>query len=136
MLATELLMPRHVFSKECGGRNVLTWETIEDLAKQFEPRSLRRQYVHELLGVSVLEIENDAIAWAFGQVRKGPVAKLDEDLRLLIERAKRGDRVNEEIVIHKENGGYGVWRVEGKTIGQGERALLLMIPQARTTERG
>ena len=132
MLATELLMPRTVFFRECGGLLELSWQKISDLAVRFKT-SLSTTSLHlaELLGATVFEVEGDHVAWAYGSIRKGPIARLHDDLKSVIEKTRRREVFVHRIYATTDTDGYGAWKVEGKAIGADGRVLLLMLPQRR-----
>ncbi len=137
MLATELLMPRLSFMREAGPQSHLSWRKIDLIARLFQTSlSATALRCAELLGVTAFEVEGNAITWSCGSIRKGPIAKLDEDIKSAVERTKRREQVGEYIFATTDVGGYSRWRIEGKTTGDDGRALVLMIPQRRQIEEG
>jgi hypothetical protein len=132
MIATELLMPRRIFARECGHRDKLSWRKIDELATLFRTSlSATSLRCAELSGATVFEVDNNVITWAYGSIRKGPVAKLDEGLKLAIEKTRRREPIEENILADADVGGYREWKVEGRSIGQDGRVLMLMLPQGR-----
>ncbi len=129
MLATELLMPRREFLREAGKPDDLSWSKIDDLSRMFRTSlSATSLRCAELLGVTIFEVEDDSITWAYGSIRKGPVAKLHKDIRFAIEKTRRREPIDEKIVADADLGGYREWKIEGRLIGQDGRALMLMLP--------
>lgn len=127
MLATEMLMPKKLFLERSGPASRLTWDRIQDLGKQFQTSlSATALRCAELLGVSVFEVEEDRIAWGYGAVRKGVVARLDNDLRQAIDNGKARDNFDDQLFIRTDISSHDWWNFESKTIREGERLMVLM----------
>jgi hypothetical protein len=132
MLATEILMPRHVFLRESGGAGGLSWRKIDELSHLFRTSlSATSLRCAELLGVTVFEVEAQSITWAYGSIRKGPVAKLHDEIRSAIEKTRGREPLDGNIFATTDTGGYREWKVDGRVIGQDGRALMLMLPIGR-----
>jgi hypothetical protein len=130
MLATEFLMPRHVFLQESGDADSLSWRKIDELSHllrtSLSATSLR---CAELFGVTVFEVDAESIIWAYGSIRKGPVAKLHEEIRSAIEKTRGREPLDGTIFAPTDTGGYREWKVDGRMIGQDGRAMMLMLPR-------
>lgn len=132
MLATELLMPRRLFLCEAGRGDDLSWDKIDQLSHIFRTSlSATSLRCAELLGVTIFEVEDTSISWAYGSMRKGPISKLHEDIRMAIERTRRREPIEGCIVAPADIGGYREWKVEGRPIGQDGRVLMLMLARRR-----
>jgi hypothetical protein len=84
-----------------------------------------------LLGVTVFEVQAQTITWAYGSIRKGPAAKLHDEIRSAIEKTRGREPLDGSIFATTDTGGYREWKVEGRLIGQDGRAMILMKPQGR-----
>jgi hypothetical protein len=132
MLATEMLMPRQVFMREVGPSSHLCWRKIDFIAGQFQTSiAATALRCAELLGVTAFEVEGSNITWGCGSIRKGPVAKLHDDVKSAVERTKRREPVGDYIFATTDAGEFSRWKIEGKSIEEGGRALILMVPQLR-----
>jgi hypothetical protein len=132
MLATELLMPRHLFLRESGGTDGLSWRKIDDLSHLFRTSlSTTALRCAELLGATVFEVDGQSITWAYGSIRKGPVAKLHEEIRSAIDKTRGHDPLDRTVFATTDAGGYREWKVDGRVIGQDGRVLILMLPLTR-----
>lgn len=121
LLATEILMPTHIFLSRLGGR--LSLQKIFELARTFKT-SLSATAIRcsELRRISVFEVENGDVLWSRGVVRK-----LESALKPAIDRALAGGTVDEILYMSKE-AWTGEWQIEGTPIGRGNRALFLLQP--------
>lgn len=121
LLATEILMPTHIFLSRLEGR--LSLQKIFELAKTFKT-SLSATAIRcsELRGISVFEVENRQILWSRGVMRK-----IEAALKPIVERVLLGRAVNETLYMSKELW-TGEWQIEGTPIGRGNRAIFLLQP--------
>jgi hypothetical protein len=132
MLATELLMPRQAFLRESGGADNLSWRKIDELAHLFRTSlSATSLRCAELLGATIFEVNAQSIIWAYGSIRKGPIAKLDDEVRCAIEKTRSREPIDENIFASTDSGACREWRVDGKLIGQDGRVLIMMMPKGR-----
>lgn len=124
MFATEILMPKREFLGLAS--KSIAIEEIFRLARLFETSltSTAIRYA-ELLPVSAFEVAGSNVVWGKGVVRKGPVQRLDDSLRRVIEKALSGLAGDEELYINT-NGNYRRWMVEYRPYGKSSRALVLM----------
>lgn len=121
LLATEILMPTNVFLKLLGEKPSL--RKVFELAKTFKT-SLSATAIRcaELKGVSVFEVESESVLWSRGVVRR-----IEEPLRPTINKVLSGQSADEIVYLSKESW-TGEWRLEGSSIGRGNRALFLLQP--------
>ena len=125
-------MPRRVFLREAGNSTDLSWRKIDDLSHLFRTSLSATCFrCAELLGATIFEVEKQDITWAYGSMRKGPISRLHDDIKSAIEQTRRREPIEGTIVAPADIGGYRKWRVEGRSIGQEGRALMLMLPEPR-----
>lgn len=129
MIATEFLMPRHLFLQESGGAVGVTWRKVDELSHLFRTSlaatSLR---CAELLGLTFLEVEKNEIVWACGSISKGPLAKLDDNLRRAIGNAKQRLVFDDNLLASIGSSRPAWWRLESRKIGTGDKVYILLCP--------
>jgi hypothetical protein len=104
MLATELLMPRTLFLEQCNG--AVSLAKIREMAHLFQT-SLSATSIRcaELLGLSVFEMDRDEVRWGYGAIRRGPLKKLDPELRASIAGAFREPTRGDALYISTDRTG-------------------------------
>ena len=124
MLATELLMPRHVFLEKCGPDPSIT--TIFGLARTFDT-SVATTAIRcaELLKLSAFQVQDGHVLWGHGAIKKGPLRIFDDHLKKLISDGVAGGS-GEDVLALNLNGAVKQWQV--KYHGTKGRALFLMRP--------
>jgi hypothetical protein len=125
-IATELLMPRKVFL-ECAGSAVSIGGMFE-LARVFG-LSLAATAIRcaELKGVTVFEVEGDAVSWGYGAVKRGSIQALEYVFRHALLRALPLERGRSQVYLSNRVW-TGEWRLEWARFGQGPRTLFLLQP--------
>ncbi len=127
-LASELLMPRHLFVSSVGSS--LSIEKIFELSRTFGT-SLSATAIRcaELLGVSAFGTEGKVVSWAYGVVRKRTRLGMDDELIRAIARASDG-QAGCEVVYLRSRTWTGEWRMEWAPTGRYGKAVFLLQPIA------
>jgi IrrE N-terminal-like domain len=125
-LASELLMPRHLFLDAVGSS--LSIEKIFELARLFDT-SLSATAIRcaELLGVSAFGTEGKVVSWAYGVIRKGAGFGTDVELMSAVARASDG-QAGQEVVYLRSRVWTGEWRMEWAPTGRNGKAVFLLQP--------
>ena len=126
MLASEILMPRDLFltltSTEPSVSNLL------ELARTFKT-SLSATGIRyaKLKNVSVFYIDDGAVAWGSGIIRKGPVSSLDFGLRLALTKSENGQPLMDTVLLSQPQW-TGEWKLDYHPLHDGKRALCILQP--------
>jgi IrrE N-terminal-like domain len=125
-IAAELLMPRMVFL-QCVGPAVSVGGVFE-LARLFG-LSLSATAIRcaELKGVTVFEVEGDAVTWGHGIIKRGSIRALEYVFRHALLRALPLER-GSTLVYLSNRVWTGEWQLEWARLGQGRRTLFLLQP--------
>jgi hypothetical protein len=126
LLATELLMPKSVFSEHLGPHPSL--ESVTALSRLFNT-SLTATAIRiaELRGCTAFEVQNGEISWSHGIVRKGSVAALDYELEAAVRQALLSG-TGEEILYIPSPKWRGDWKLEWMSTSAGQRTLFMLQP--------
>jgi len=133
MMATELLMPRSLFLERCDA--FVSLEKIRDVGRLFQT-SLSATAIRcaELFGLSVFEADREEIRWGYGEIRKGPLGRIDADLRASILDGFKGPNRSDILWIKTDRNGPSWWKFECQRLGKEDRALVLLRPMPRDYE--
>jgi len=123
MLASEILMPQEKFMTFAAPHTRI--EELFDISRVFKT-SLAATAIRyaQLFGCSAFEVQGALVTWGYGAVRKGPVARLDQDLRRVVEKALHGKNGEETVVLRA--GRLRSWNVQFRSLTTEGRALFLM----------
>ncbi len=126
MLATEILMPKDIFSKLADGTPSITklFELAYTFKTSLSATAIRYAQIKE---ASVFEVENESINWGFGVIKKGNIKSLDSHLKQSIIQALSETKGSITIPINNKFWN-GTWLLEWSLIAQGKRALFLLWP--------
>jgi hypothetical protein len=126
MIATELVMPRKVFLEHAA--SPITVGIVFELARRFG-LSIAATAIRcaELKGVSVFEVDGDAVSWGYGIIKRGPIQTLEYVFRHELLRALQLERGRTPIYLWSPVW-TGEWQLEWAPLGQSQRALFLLQP--------
>ena len=125
-IAAELLMPRKVFLEWPGQQSPLEGcSSWRDCLACLSPATAIRSA--ELKGVSVFEVDADAVTWGHGVIKRGPIQALDYVVRHALVQALPIE-CGSTLVYLANRAWRGEWQLEWARLGQGRRALFLLQP--------
>jgi Zn-dependent peptidase ImmA (M78 family) len=131
MLATEFLMPRHLFGWRAS--EGVGPQQVYELAREFQTSIMATALrCKQLLNVSIFQVEDATVTWGYGAVRR------QQDLRQsasefgeAISRAMRDEAGEQPIVI-----GRALFTLQWTCSRGRKRALFTMHPHPRATGQG
>lgn len=128
MLATEILMPKEIFSKLLDEN--LSLQKVFGLARKFET-SLSSTAIRcaELQKVSIFEMQGKSVTWGYGVVKPGNLRSLGYVLGQELEEALSTEAGTKALYLNNP-AWSGEWNLEWARIGQGARTLFLLQPGA------
>ena len=120
MIAAEILMPKNQFLSQLTAP--LSLKKLRSVAHNFNVSfQAAAKRCAELTDVILFSTEAASINWTSGRVRRGPIAAVEEPLKLAIYRALRGEH-GDEIVYF--DGSFQKWRCDRQPTRDGFWFLL------------
>jgi hypothetical protein len=126
MLAAEILMPRDIFLQKAGDEPSV--QKVLELAKLFGTSlSATALRYGELRRVTVFNVQDDAVTWGYGIVKKGLLKAKDYGIRDAIENSQSNG--SGQLIVYLNNPKWvGLWKLEWIRLGSPKNAIFLLQP--------
>ena len=133
MMAAEILMPGEVLARFMD--DDLSLRVVRDVARTFGA-SLSSAAIRcaEFRGATSFEVQKNRVVWGSGVARRGPLARLDENLQTAIATALKGRNGPEELFFDSTIG-LRPWCLEHMRL-RDDRVLFLLKPLLRQRRGG